>query len=67
MIVRSKKLFMVETRGSCYEFEGRSDTVLVVRIEREIGWCKLQGRGPKCIAGLRTLVEIITYPAHAKD
>ena len=24
------------------ECEGRSDAVLVVRIEREIGWCKLR-------------------------
>ena len=38
------------------ECEGRSDAVVVVRIEREIGWCKLwdcgRDRGPKCIAGL---------------
>ena len=51
--------------------ECRSDAVLVVRIEREIGWCKLwdcggRDRGSKCIAGLRTLVRILTYPAHAK-
>ena len=52
------------------ECEGRSDAVLVVRIEREMCWCKLWdcGRdwGPKCIARLRKLVWILTYPAHAK-
>ena len=44
---------------------------MVVRIEREIGWCKLwdcgRDRGPKCIAGLRALVRILTYPAHAMN
>ena len=53
------------------ECEGRSDAVVVVRIEREIGWCKLwdcgRDRGPKCIAGLRALVWILTYPAHAMN
>ena len=53
------------------ECEGRSDAVVVVRIEREIGWCKLwdcgRNRGPKCIAGLRALVRILTYPAHAMN
>ena len=53
------------------ECEGRSDAVVVVRIEREIGWCKLwdcgRDRGPKCIAGLRALVRILTYPAHAMN
>ena len=53
------------------ECEGRSDAVVVVRIEREIGWCKLwdcgRNRGPKCIAGLRALVRILTYPVHAMN
>ena len=53
------------------ECEGRSDAVVVVRIEREIGWCKLwdcgRDRGPKCIAGLRALVRILTYQAHAMN
>ena len=44
---------------------------MVVRVEREIGWCRLwdcgRDRGPKCIAGLRAFVWIITYPAHANN
>ena len=65
----SEKLFMVVTVDEC---EGRSDAVVVVRIEREIGWwCRLwdcgRDRGPKCIAGLRALVRILTYPAYAMN
>ena len=51
------------------ECECRSDAVVVVRVERETGWCRLwdcgRDRGPKCIAGLRAFIRIII--AHANN
>ena len=48
------------------ECECRSDAVVVVRVEREIGCCRLwdygRDRGPKCITGLRAFIRINCCP-----
>ena len=49
--------------------EERCDVVMIARVEKEIGWCRLwycsRDHGPKAVAGLRAFVRIVTHPAHA--